>query len=101
MYLYIEPGGVRREKIRKEIAWNVGKFFYRDMSGSGALSYSPYQHEFTQSGVAGDPTVATGEKGQRLAEAAVAGLVAAAREFKEIVDHPRYSALPVSSRGDL
>jgi creatinine amidohydrolase len=94
VYMHLEPEQVRRDKMRKEIAWNVSKYWHRDPFGSGALSYSPYQHEYTQSGVAGDPTVATAEKGRVMAEAAIAGLIEAAKEFKQVVDHPRFSAPP-------
>jgi creatinine amidohydrolase len=97
LYLAIEPDGVRRERIGKEVAWNVGKYWYKDLAGSGPLSYTSFHHEFSKSGVAGDPTVATADKGRRLLEAFCERLPAVAREFREIVDSPRYSQLPVAT----
>jgi creatinine amidohydrolase len=91
VYLHLDPGHVQMDLAVKEIAWNRGKYFYRDFAGSGPLSYSPHQHEFTQSGVAGDATVATAVKGECLFDAAVTRLIEAAREFREIVDRPPHS----------
>ena len=98
LYLAIAPDDVRREKIRKEIAWNVGRYWYKDFAGSGPLSYTSHHHEFSKSGVAGDPTVATSDKGRRLLEAFCERLPSLAREFREIVDHPRFTEPPVPVR---
>jgi creatinine amidohydrolase len=97
LYQHIAPADVRQEKIKKEIAWNVGKYWYKDFVGGGALSYTSYHHEFSHSGVAGDPTVATPEKGRQLLEAFCERLPELAREFRDVVDHPRYTELPTDS----
>jgi creatinine amidohydrolase len=67
MMLYIAPGSVDMSKAVKEA--NVGKpgRLTRDPKGEGTYS---------ESGVFGDATLATREKGQRLAEAFVAGVLA-------------------------
>ena len=95
LYQHIAPADVRREKIAKEVAWNVGTYWYKDFVGGGPLSYTSHHHEFSRSGVAGDPTVATAGKGQLLLEAFCERLPALAREFREVVDHPRFTEPPV------
>src|SRR5262249_46636245 len=80
LYLAIDTGNVHQDKIVKEVTWNVGKYWYKDIAGSGPLSYTSFHHEFSKSGIAGDPTVATAEKGRRIVEAFCERLPAVARE---------------------
>lgn len=96
LYLHLASDDVRHTRIAKDIAWNVGQFWYKDFVGGGPLSYTSHHHEFSHSGVAGDPTVATADKGQQLLEAFCSRLPALAREFREVVEHPRYTDLPTA-----
>jgi creatinine amidohydrolase len=95
LYMAIEPEGVRHDKIRAEIAWDVGRYWFKDFVQMGPLSYTSYHHEFSASGVAGDPTVATPEKGQLLIDRFCERLAAVAEEFRIIVDRPRYREPPI------
>lgn len=95
LYMHIDPEDVQRDKMVKEIAWNVGEFWYKDIVGGGPMSYTSYHHEYSKTGVAGDPTVATPEKGARMLEAFCDRLPRLAREFQQIVDKPRYTTPPV------
>lgn len=63
MYLALEPTLVQMERAVREIPdWNEN--VWNDWPGSGPLSYWPNWSGFSESGVMGDPTVATVEKGQ-------------------------------------
>lgn len=63
MYLALEPSLVQMERAVREIPdWNEN--VWNDWPGGGPLSYWPYWSGFSESGVMGDPTVATVEKGQ-------------------------------------
>ncbi|MEA2512535.1 MAG: creatinine amidohydrolase [Thermomicrobiales bacterium] len=94
LYLAIDPDSVQQEKAPKEITWNVGEYWYKDFAGGGPLSYTSHHHEFSRTGVAGDPTVATAEKGRLMLEAFCERLPKLAEEFRTIVDQPRYRDLP-------
>jgi creatinine amidohydrolase/Fe(II)-dependent formamide hydrolase-like protein len=48
--------------VREIPEWN--EFVWNDWPGGGPLSYWPHWSAFTESGVMGDPTVATAEKGR-------------------------------------
>jgi creatinine amidohydrolase len=63
MYLALEPDLVQMEHAVREIPdWNEN--IWNDWPGSGPLSYWPHWSGFSDSGVMGDPTVATAEKGR-------------------------------------
>jgi len=94
LYLAIDPDGVQMEKAVKEITWNVGEYWYKDFAGGGPISYTSWHHEFSRTGIAGDPTLATAEKGQQMLEAFCDRLPKLAEEFKTIVNEPRYRDLP-------
>jgi creatinine amidohydrolase len=62
MYLALEPSLVQMDRAVREIPdWNEN--VWNDWPGGGPLSYWPYWSAFSRSGVMGDPTVATAEKG--------------------------------------
>lgn len=63
LYLALEPSLVQMEKAVREIPdWNEN--IWNDWPGSGPLSYWPHWSGLSDSGVMGDPTVATAEKGR-------------------------------------
>ncbi len=78
LYLALEPELVQMDKAIREIpAWSEN--VWSDWPGSGPLSYMPNWSGLTQSGVIGDPTVATADKGRVLLERAreeAAGFIA-------------------------
>jgi len=75
MILYMEPGAVDMTKAVKDYRPGTGRLT-RDPKGEG--TYSP-------SGVWGDPTLATREKGAKVVEALVAGLL---KEIEELRSTP-------------
>ena len=90
MYLHFDGEGVRRDRIQKEIAWNVSPHWYKDFAGGSPLSYTSHHDEYSRTGVAGDPTVATAAKGAAIAETFYERLPEVARAFRDVVDHPRF-----------
>jgi creatinine amidohydrolase len=63
LYLAIEPGLVQMERAVKEIPPQT-EFMWMDWS-DGPLSYMPHWSALSDSGVTGDATLATAEKGSR------------------------------------
>jgi creatinine amidohydrolase len=62
LYLTLRPDLVQMDKAVREIPdWNAN--VWNDWPGGGPLSYWPHWSAFSESGVMGDPTVATAEKG--------------------------------------
>jgi creatinine amidohydrolase len=87
VYLAIDEDGVQMDKAVSEYEVPDSRYFWIDMFGGGdritsARFIQPWS-SFTKSGVAGDATVATKEKGERLLEAAVGGLVDLVGEMRE------------------
>jgi creatinine amidohydrolase len=71
LYLALDPELVQMDKAVREIPeWN--ELVWNDWPGGGPLSYWPHWSAFTESGVMGDPTVATAEKGRVWLERACA-----------------------------
>jgi creatinine amidohydrolase len=69
MYLALRPDLVQMDKAVKEIPdWNEN--VWNDWPAGGPLSFWPHWSAFTESGVMGDATVATAEKGERFLAAA-------------------------------
>jgi creatinine amidohydrolase len=70
LYLALAPELVQMDKAVREIPdWNEN--VYNDWPGGGPLSYMPHWSGLTRSGVMGDPTVATEQKGRLFLERAV------------------------------
>jgi creatinine amidohydrolase len=69
MYLALRPDLVQMDKAVKEIPdWNEN--VWNDWPAGGPLSFWPHWSAFSESGVMGDPTEATAEKGERFLRAA-------------------------------
>jgi creatinine amidohydrolase len=65
LYLAVEPDLVQMDKAVREIPdWNEN--VWSDWPGGGPLSYMPHWSGLTHSGVMGDATLATAEKGRVL-----------------------------------
>ena len=90
LYLHLAR---ERVQMDKAVADNdrMGKFVSSDSTGNYFVRFNDYWGRWTKTGVHGDPTKATAEKGQVIFEAAVTGLV-------ELVDELR--AWPIEERSD-
>ena len=90
LYLHLAPERVRMEKAGQG-SDVVGRFLSSDSTSNYPVRFNDFWGRWTQSGVHGDPTTATAEKGKVIFEAAVSGLV-------EVVDEWR--GWPVAERSD-
>ena len=91
LYLHLAP-----ERVRMDLAVRdddrMGKYVSSDSTSNYPVRFSDYWGRWTQTGVHGDATKGTAEKGRVIFEAAVSGLV-------ELVDELR--AWPIADRKDM
>ena len=83
VYLYLDGGRVQMDKARKETNQPASEFIWNDLTDPGPIRMMDYWTRFSKSGVNGDPTLATAEKGKVIFEAVVGNFVKFAREFRE------------------
>jgi creatinine amidohydrolase len=91
LYLHLAPERVRMDLAVKDND-RMGKYVSSDSTWNYPVRFNDFWGRWTQTGVHGDPTKATAEKGRILFEAAVNGLL-------ELVGELR--AWPVAARQDM
>jgi creatinine amidohydrolase len=89
LYLFLCPERVQVDKIRREMSMPKSKFTWYDLARPSPATLTLYWSQVTETGVCGDPTLANVEKGQRIFEACVEGLVEFARELRSLEVKPR------------
>jgi creatinine amidohydrolase len=82
VYLYLDPERVQMDKARKDIGLPASDFIWNDLTDPGPIHMMDWWTRFSKSGVNGDPTLATAEKGKAIFEVVVQNFVRFAREFK-------------------
>jgi creatinine amidohydrolase len=83
MYMYIKPELVESDKIvERETPSRQNQFIFDDLFGSGPVHMVNRWSRITQSGVEGDPKLATPEKGKEFAECTIHNLIEFARLFR-------------------
>jgi creatinine amidohydrolase len=82
IYLAIDPGAVDMDLALDERSYPEGQHAWLDWS-DGSLKIMPWWSSFSRTGVQGQPTLATPEKGKVLLEAAVRECLQYVRELKE------------------
>ncbi|MFQ6039327.1 MAG: creatininase family protein, partial [Candidatus Poribacteria bacterium] len=81
LYLYLAPERVRMDKA--EAGDDVmGKYMSSDSTGNYPVRFNDFWGRWTKSGVHGDATTATAEKGKIIFEAAVSGLIEVVGELR-------------------
>jgi len=90
LYLHLAPERVRKEKAAADNDV-MGKHMSSDSTSNYPVRFSDFWGRWTKTGVHGDPTTATAEKGKIIFEASVSGLI-------EVVDEWR--AWPIAERSD-
>jgi creatinine amidohydrolase len=91
LYLHLAPDRVQMDKAVKDDD-RMGKFVSSDSTGNYFVRFNDYWGRWTRTGVHGDATKGTAEKGRIIFDAAVSGLV-------ELVDELR--AWPIEKRADM
>jgi creatinine amidohydrolase len=91
LYLHLAPERVTMELAAEDYD-RRGRFASSDSTSNYPIRFNDHWGRWTQTGVHGDPTKASAEKGRVLFEAAVEGLV-------QVVDELR--AWPIEARADM
>jgi creatinine amidohydrolase len=89
-YLYLDPAHVKRDRIVPGIRSHT-RYFWEDLMGASPVKFTDWRSTQTDTGIGGDPTLATAEKGERIVKAAVAKIIEVAREFRDLPSRPRRS----------
>lgn len=82
VYLYLDSERVQMDKAIKDGAMPASDFIWNDLLSPGPIRMMDYWSCFSKSGINGDPTLATKEKGKFIFEAVVNNFVRFVREFK-------------------
>ena len=82
LVMYERPTLIRREKLAADGAWPVSDYLAKDMIKGGKASLATTFDEISATGVVGDPTTASAEKGERFFQAIVDHLKALAESLE-------------------
>ncbi|MDX1982079.1 MAG: creatininase family protein [Bryobacteraceae bacterium] len=82
VYLHLDASRVQFDKAVKEQEMPASDFIWSDLIDGGPIRMMDYWTCFSKSGVNGDPTLATAEKGRVIFETVVTNFVKFAREFR-------------------
>jgi creatinine amidohydrolase len=82
VYLYLDQERVHMNKAVKEMEQPDSEYIWSDLLSPGPIRMMDIWTRFSKTGVNGDPTLATAEKGRIIFEAVVENFVKFAREFK-------------------
>jgi len=90
--LYLRPDLVDMSKAVKDQGFQPGKYMWRDLRVTAPLVFNEQWSRFSETGIQGDPTLATAEKGKIFVDAAVEHMAnllleLKEREFRSRVDH--------------
>ena len=98
LYLYLAPERVRMDKAAPD-GDVKGKWLSSDSTSDHPVRFSDYWGRWTKTGVHGDPTTATPEKGKTIFEAAVSGLVSVVDEWRswDIADRSDQHTNPIQA----
>jgi creatinine amidohydrolase len=89
MMLHLRPDLVQMERAVREMGQLKLTYFNWDHPEPSVLSWQDWWSRMSESGVCGDPTVATPEFGRALFETTVENLVQFVREFRNLPLRPR------------
>lgn len=90
--LYLRPDLVDMSKAERDQGFQPSKYMWRDLRLASPMVFNEQWSRFSRTGVQGDPTLATAEKGRVIVDAVVENLAELlrdlkAREFQPRVDH--------------
>jgi creatinine amidohydrolase len=90
MMLHLRPDLVQMDKAVRELGQIKLDYFNWDHPKPSVLAWQDWWSRMSESGVCGDPTVATAEFGRALFETTVENFVHFVREFRTIPVRPRH-----------
>jgi len=89
MMLHLRPDLVQMDQAVREVGQLELEYFNWDHPRPSILAWQDWWSRMSQSGVCGDPTVATAEFGKALFETTVENMIRFVREFRTIPVRPR------------
>ncbi len=89
MMLHLRPDLVQMDKAVRELGQVKLEYFNWDHAEASILAWQDWWSRMSETGVCGDPTVATPEFGRALFETTVTNMVRFAREFRTLPVRPR------------
>jgi creatinine amidohydrolase len=103
LYLALDPGSVDRDKIAdyQPAPDPIERFTFEDAFGAGAAYLPGWASARSPSGVRGQPSTASAEKGRLIFEEAVTQLLAVLGEFRERPKRPQVDHHTVAPLGPL
>ncbi|MCW5977315.1 MAG: creatininase family protein [Bryobacteraceae bacterium] len=82
VYLHLNAAAVQMDKARKEIGFHKSNYYWHDLIAGPKVRMMEWWSRISKTGVIGDPTVATAEKGKLWFDASVQALIEFIREFR-------------------
>jgi creatinine amidohydrolase len=82
VYLHLNAGAVQMDKARKEIGFHKSKYYWHDLVAGPKVRMMDWWSRMSKTGVIGDPTLATADKGKLWFDATVEALIEFVREFR-------------------
>lgn len=82
VYLHLDPDRVQMDKAVRDIGMPESEFIWMDLMQGSPVRLMDEWTRFSKSGVYGDATVATAEKGEKVFEAVVAAFIRLVHEMK-------------------
>ena len=89
VYLHLNEQAVQMDNAVREIEFHKSKYYWHDLAGGPPVRMMDWWSRISRSGVIGDPTLATKEKGRLWYDATVNSLVEFIREFRAFEIRPR------------
>lgn len=89
MYWHVDPERVQTDKFQKEMAVPASQFIWHDLTNPSPVQMMEWWSTFSHTGVLGDPTLASQEKGARLYEVLIDRMVALVQELRSRPIRPR------------
>lgn len=82
LYLHLEPSRVQMDKALDDDTPQK-KYIYVDLAGSGPVKFMDWWGRWSETGIIGEATIATEEKGRTIFESFVENMVGFVDEFRE------------------
>jgi len=87
--LYLRPDLVDMSKAVRDIHFQPSRWIWWDLQRPSPVTFMEFFSRFSKTGINGDPTLATREKGERVVECVVSNLVDFIREYRARTIAPR------------